>query len=193
VTEKSGAMSDFYRERSHEPTIAGAPIEPVEPSWFAVHTRPRHEKKVELVLQEKGIQAFLPVFGAKHQWSDRRRIVHSPLFPGYVFTRIVEGTDAYISVLRTAGVVAFVGIRGKALAIPDQQIEAVQAILDGGISLTPHPFLHAGQRVRIRGGCLDGLQGILQTKNGDQSLIVSVDMIQRALAIRVAGYRVEPI
>jgi transcription antitermination factor NusG len=90
-------------------------------------------------------------------------------------------------------VIAFVGIRGKGLAIPNGQIEAVQAILDGGISFTPHPFLHAGQRVRIRGGCLDGLEGILQAKNGDQSLIVSVDMIQRALAIRVAGYQVEPI
>jgi transcription antitermination factor NusG len=186
-------MPDWYREMSHEPTVAGPLIGPVEPSWFAVRTRPRHEKKVELVLQEKGIQAFLPLFGAKHQWSDRRRIVHSPLFPGYVFTRIVEATDAHVSVLRTAGVIAFVGVRGKGLAIPNGQIEAVQAILDGGISFTPHPFLHVGQRVRIRGGCLDGLEGILHAKNGDQSLIVSVAMIQRAIAIRVAGYQVEPI
>jgi transcription termination/antitermination protein NusG len=186
-------MPDLVREMIHEATMARPAGEPVEPSWFAVHTRPRHEKKVQLSLHEKNIQTLLPLYCEKRQWSDRRRAVHLPLFPGYVFTRIVETVDTHISVLRTVGVIAFVGIRGKGVPIPDEQIEAVQAILEGGVSFTPHPFLHEGQRVRIRGGCLDGLQGILLGKNGDQSLIVSINIIQRSLAVRVAGYQVEPI
>jgi transcription termination/antitermination protein NusG len=174
-----------------EPVLDAPPKTIQAASWFAVHTRPRHEKTVAASLREKGIETLLPLISAKHQWSDRRRLVHSPLFPGYVFTRVVETTNAHLAVVRTAGVIAFVGIRGKGLPIPDEQIETVQGILDRGIPFTTCPFLREGQRVRIRGGSLDGLQGILLAKNNDQSLIVSVDIIQRSLAVRVTGYRVE--
>jgi hypothetical protein len=56
-----------------------------------------------------------------------------------------------------------------------------------------HPFLKIGQRVRIRGGSLDGVEGILSARNGDDTLIVSVDAIQRSLAVRIQGYDVEPV
>ena len=192
MTQISGAVPGFGPEKIPE-TIGKSTVNRHELSWFAVHTRPRHEKKVDRILQEKGIETFLPLFQDIRQWSDRQRVVQVPLFPGYVFTRIVETADACVSVLRTAGVIDFVGMRGKGVAIPDEQIEGVQAILEGGIFFAPYPFLREGQRVRVRGGSLDGLQGILLAKNGDQSLVVSVDLIQRSVAIRIAGYRVESI
>ena len=66
-------------------------------------------------------------------------------------------------------------------------------LLDQGVPLALHSYLQVGQRVRIRGGCLEGLEGILVAKNGDQSLVVSVEMIQRSLAVRVSGYQLERI
>ncbi len=66
-------------------------------------------------------------------------------------------------------------------------------LVDQGIPLALHPYINVGQRVRIRGGCLEGLEGILVAKNGDQSLVVSVEMIQRSLAVRVSGYQLERI
>jgi transcription antitermination factor NusG len=98
-----------------------------------------------------------------------------------------------VPILRTTGVLGIVGNRGVGAAIPEEQIRAVQAILQEGIPFTSFPFLDAGQRVRIRGGSLDGLQGIFLSRNGDESLVVSVEMIRRSLSIQVAGYRVEPI
>jgi transcription antitermination factor NusG len=164
-----------------------------QPAWFAVQTRPRHEKRVSAELQEKGISAFLPVISTTRQWSDRRRVVELPLFSQYVFVRITQNLVTRVWVLRTNGVTHFVGPRGIAAPIPDEEIERVQRVVAQAVAVAPHPFLNVGNRVRIRGGALDGLQGILTAVNGDQTLVLSVQLIQRSLAIRIAGFAVEPV
>ncbi len=164
-----------------------------QPQWYAVQTRSRHEKKVILQTQEKGICTFLPMPTEVHRWSDRKKRVQVPLFPGYVFVRIDSSVEARIAVLRTVGVVRFVGIQGHALPIPDKQIEDVRALVDHNIPCTVHPYLRVGQRVRVSGGCLDGVEGIFVTQNSDKSLIVSIELIQKSVAVRIAGYDVQPV
>jgi transcription termination/antitermination protein NusG len=161
--------------------------------WFAIQTRSRHERKVAAQLGEKQIAAFLPLFKEVHRWSDRRKVVELPLFPGYVFVRVPDEGETRISVLRTGGVVRFVGARENGTPIPDQEIENIQTLLASDIPFGSFPFLRVGQRVRIRGGSLDGLEGILIARNSDQSVVVSVELIQRSLAIRVAGFDLEVI
>jgi transcription antitermination factor NusG len=163
-----------------------------EECWFAVQTRPRYEKKVALELQEKGIQAFLPLYSVKHQWSDRKRLVSLPLFPEYTFVHIAGDQDVRVAVLRTNGVYRFVGACGFGTPIPDEEIAAVREMLEHRIPFQLHPFLKTGQRVRIRGGCLDGIRGILTAINGDYSLVVSVELLQRSIAMRLTGYQIEP-
>jgi transcription antitermination factor NusG len=160
-------------------------------SWFAVQTKARHEKRVAAGLKEKGVVVFLPLFSALHQWSDRKRLLELPLFPNYLFVRIGVDRDVRITALRTNGIVGFVGMRGLGAPIPDEQIHAVQTILTEKVSVTPYPFLNVGQKVRIRGGSLDGIEGLLLRVNGDSSLVISVRGIQRSLAIRIEGYTVE--
>jgi transcriptional antiterminator NusG len=161
--------------------------------WFAVETRPRHEKKVAAGLGEKGIDHFLPLFPEKHQWSDRRRIVDIPVFPRYVFVRIESAMSARVPVLQTRGVMSLVGNRGLGTVIPCVQIETVRNIITQVVPFSPRAFLDVGQRVRIRGGSLEGVEGILVAINGGQSLIVSVELIRRSLEIRIEGYRVERV
>jgi transcription antitermination factor NusG len=161
--------------------------------WFAVQTRSRHEKKAHAELQEKGIQSFLPLFAEKHRWSDRQRVVDVPLFPQYLFVRIAVSSYERISVLRTNGVVGLVGTKGSGIAIPDAQIERIQRVIDQKIPYNPHLYLNVGKRIRIRGGALDGLEGILTAVNGDQTLVVSVELIQRSLAVRITGFDIEPV
>jgi transcription antitermination factor NusG len=161
-------------------------------SWFAVQTRPRFEKKIALELQEKGFESYVPLHEARRQWSDRKQLVSLPLFPGYTFVRISAVPDNRVAVLRTNGVMNFVGARGIGSPIPDSEIEAVQTLLKQQVPFKPHPFLKIGQAVRIRGGALDGIKGILTKVNGDQSLIISVELIQRSIAMRVTGYNIEP-
>lgn len=168
-------------------------IELPQPQWYAVTTRSRHEKKVAAELRDKGICTFLPLQTQVHRWSDRNKSVDVPLFPGYVFVRTVRVPEARVAVLHTAGVVGFVGDQGRGTAIPDKQIEGIQTILEQKIPFMLHPFLNLNQRVRIQGGCLDGVEGVLVGMNTDLSLVVSVDLIKRSMAVRVSGYDVVPV
>jgi transcription antitermination factor NusG len=90
------------------------------------------------------------------------------------------------------GVFGLVGDRGEGAPIPEDQIEAVRSLVETQLPCSSHPFLKIGQRVRIRSGALNGLEGILVSRNGDRTLVISVDAIQRSLAVRVEGYEVEP-
>ena len=164
-----------------------------EQSWFAIQTKARHEKRVAAELEEKGVEAFLPLFTAVHQWSDRKRKVDLPLFTTYLFVRIGREQSSRIRVLQTNSVFGFVGARGIGVPIPDEQIDALQTIVREKVPFLPYPFLNLGQKVRVRGGSLDGICGVLSAINDDRSLIVSVESIQRSVAIRIDGYGVEPI
>jgi transcription termination/antitermination protein NusG len=162
-----------------------------EQSWYALHTRPRHEKIVEQRLNERGVATFLPIVTEVHRWSDRKKSVQLPLFSCYVFARFVPNRAERLRVLRVDGVLGLVGSHNEGAAIPDEQIHAVQAVLAGAVPWSSHPFLKVGQRVRIRSGALDGLEGILVSRDGSDTLVISVDAIQRSLAVRVEGYQVE--
>jgi transcription antitermination factor NusG len=162
-------------------------------SWYAIQTLPRHEKKITTELHQKGIQSFLPLVSERHQWSDRRVSINAPLFPGYVFVRITQDQTTRVAVLRTIGVRNFVGMRGMGDPIPDNQIDGVRAIVSKGVPFCSSGFVNVGQRVRVRGGSLEGVEGIVTSVNGDKSLVISVDLIQKSLAIRIAGFTIEPV
>ena len=164
-----------------------------QPHWYAVRTRSRHEKLVAKQLQNQGIESFLPVVTQTHNWSDRRKQVEMPLFSGYAFLRMIHSPDDRVRVLRTQGVVSFVGVQGTGTPIPDHQIEYIKTLVASRIPYEERPFLRVGQRVRVRGGALDGVQGILVAENGDRSLVISIEPIQRSLYVRVAGYDVEAV
>jgi transcriptional antiterminator NusG len=161
-------------------------------SWYGLQTRPRHEKIVAHRLEERGVTAFLPLISEEHRWSDRKKTVQVPLFSCYVFAKFAPNRSERLRVLRVDGVFGLVGDRGEGTPIPDEQIAAVQSLVETQLPWSTHPFLKIGQRVRIRSGVLDGLEGILVSRNGDRSLVISVDAIQRSLAVRVEGYEVEP-
>jgi transcription antitermination factor NusG len=164
-----------------------------EARWYAVRTRSRHEKIVANQLQSQDVTTFLPLVAQVHRWSDRRKVVRVPLFPGYTFVRVVPSAEQYVRVLRIYGVSSFVGVRGQGTPIPDKQIADIRVLLTNNAGCSVCPFLKVGQRVRIRGGCLDGVEGLLVARNGDRNLLISVEPIQRSLAINIEGYDVEVI
>ena len=159
--------------------------------WYAIRTRSRHEKVVAERLGMQGIETFLPLVSRLHRWSDRRKQVQLPLFPGYAFVRVVPSLQEHSRVLRTFGVVNFVGTRWNDSAIPDEQIRDIRVLLDQNVPLSDHTFIKLGQRVRVRGGALDGVEGILCAHNEDRSLIITVEAVQRSISIRIEGYDVE--
>jgi transcription antitermination factor NusG len=161
------------------------------PRWYAVHTRARHEKRIDLGLQEMGIETFLPLIREVHRWSDRRKEVALPLFPCYLFVRILPDPATRLQVLKTPGVLNFVGKWDVLSTVPDQEIEQVRTVVQQRDRFFPCPFLQAGQRIRIRGGVLDGVEGILSSHKGASTLVVSVELIQRSVSVLLEGYDVE--
>jgi len=162
-----------------------------ESNWYAVHTMARHEKRVAAQFEEKRVSTFLPLLCQIHRWSDRRVRVEVPMFSCYAFVRIVQTVDERLKVLRTPGVLGFVGSERQGTPIPDEQIESLRTAISENIPCFPHDFISAGRRVRIRGGSLDGVEGILVRQGVDQSLVLSVQVLHRSVAIRVEGYDIE--
>jgi transcription termination/antitermination protein NusG len=162
-------------------------------SWYAVQTRPRHERVVVQRLREKGLTTFLPLVTEVRRWSDRWKSVELPLFSCYAFVKILDTNEDRLKVLRTDSVFDFVGVSRLGTPIPNEEIDAVRAIVEGGVNWESYPFLKIGQRVRIRSGAMDGVEGILVSRDGKRSVVVSVDAIQRSLSVRVEGYDIEPV
>ncbi len=163
-----------------------------QPCWYALHTRAKHEKFIGDQLLQKGVHTFVPTVQQIHRWSDRSRAVDVPLFSCYVFVHDVF-SRAHVPVMRTPGVFRWIGPNGRPAAIPDSQMDAVRSLIEKNVPVSPHAFLEVGQRVRIRGGSLDGLEGILIEKKSEHRLIISVDLIQQSLAITVDGYELERV
>ncbi|MFY9560060.1 MAG: UpxY family transcription antiterminator [Terriglobales bacterium] len=180
--------------QSHEVASMLAPLPSAEElRWYALHTRARHERVVEHRLQEQGMETFLPTVREVHRWSDRKKSVEVPLFSCYVFVRCALSPDDRTRVYRVESALGFVGVRGAGAPIPDEQIESVRAVLSQTAPWRSHPFLKVGQRVRVCGGAMDGVEGVFLSENCDHSLVISVDVIQRSLAVRINGYDVKPI
>ena len=164
-----------------------------QPHWYALHTRSRHEKVVVSQLERHGIKTFLPLVKEVHRWSDRRKLVQLPLFSCYAFVHMQLLPELWYKVMQTSGVLRFVGVRGDGIPIPKSQIESLQTVLSSATPFELCPFLQVGQRVRIRGGALDGIQGLLTARNGDRTLVISVEPVQRSISIRIDQYQVEAI
>jgi transcription antitermination factor NusG len=110
-----------------------------------------------------------------------------------VFVRIPNSAEAHLRVRKTSGVVQFVGNRQGAVPIQDKEINDVRTVLEERVSCSPYPFLQLGQRVRIRGGAFDGIEGVLVGRDSASKLVISIELIQRSLAVSVYNLDVEPV
>jgi transcription antitermination factor NusG len=161
--------------------------------WYAVTTKSRQEKVVASMLEYLEVPNFLPLINEERRWSDRKQMVAMPLFQGYVFVRITASGELQLRVLKVPGVVDFVRSRSGPLSVPEKEIQDVRAVLTYGVGCSPHPFLKAGDRVRVARGPLAGIEGKLIRRGSQSKLVISIEMIQRSVAISVSECDVEPV
>jgi len=164
-----------------------------ESRWYAVSTRSRHEKVAASMLESLGIQHYLPLTTEVHRWSDRKQIIASPLFSCYLFVHISNSAASRLRVLKVPGVVNLVGTMNGPVPIPEREIECVRAVLSRGIECFPYPYLKAGDRVRIVQGALAGVEGAFVRSGPNATLVISIEMIQQSVAIKIDGCDVEPV
>jgi transcription termination/antitermination protein NusG len=160
-------------------------------SWYAVIVRNCQEKNVSAHLHRKGIHSFLPLYRTRRCWSDRVKIVEQPLFPSYVFCRLAP--DMPQRIVTTPGIVSFVGFGSGPAPIPEAEIDAVRRLIEAGGDLLPWPFLREGDRVRITSGPLRDLEGHLVQAKKDLRFVVTLQLLQRSVAVTVDRDIIAPI
>ena len=160
-------------------------------SWYALYTRHQHEKRVHQILMGKGFEAFLPLYTTAHQWKDRIKRVSLPLFPCYVFLR--GPYSQWLPILTTPGIHSVVGFGGQPASISSGEIEAIRRVIESPVQAEPHPFLKCGDRVRVTAGPLRGLEGILVRKKNWCKLLLSIEMLQRSVAVEIDAAIVQRI
>lgn len=168
--------------------LASTPSTQCEHPWFALKVRTGSERVAVTALRNKGYAPFSPTRQERRRYSDRVKTVETPVFPGYVFCRFDPSNK--VPVLRNPAVEYVLDFGSGPVCIPDEQIEAIRLVLSFGA--VPCEYLRVGQRVRVRYGVLEGTQGILTRASNRDRLVISVDMIQRSVALHIDADLVEP-
>tara|TARA_B100000131_G_scaffold171984_1_gene166188 strand:- start:1390 stop:1902 length:513 start_codon:yes stop_codon:yes gene_type:complete len=153
--------------------------------WIAIYTKSRHEQIVVNELSKKDIESFCPMFKERRQWSDRKKWVHFPLFRSYVFARIHLKENIFV--LQTIGVNKIVKFQNKISIIPDQVINDIKNIVDGGYKIQQVDYFIKGDEVSVISGPLKGVNGIIQDLKGDSRLIMKVEAIRQAFSIEISS------
>jgi transcriptional antiterminator NusG len=159
--------------------------------WYALQVRPRFEKVVAGLLENRGLETFLPLYRSRRRWSDRMKTVDLPLFPGYLFSRF--DAEARLPILTTPGVIGVLGLGKRPVPVHDDDIANVQAIVASGLPACPWPFLECGDPIRIVHGPLRGMEGILVRSDKHERLVVSVKLLQRSVAVDINREWVRPV
>jgi len=152
-----------------------------EVRWYAAYTCANHEKHVAEQLGVREVEHFLPLYASVRRWKDRRVTLELPLFPGYVFVRIALRNRLHVQ--QVPGVARLVGFDGTLAALPDQEIEALRTSLGSAVRAEPHQYLTVGRRVRVKNGPLAGMEGVLLRRKGSFRLVISLELIQRSVAV----------
>jgi transcription antitermination factor NusG len=164
----------------------------LEPRWYAVRTRSRHEKRVHAQLADRpGIEVFLPLRERRSRWKDRVKRIQEPLFPGYCFARFRHPDR--LRVLKAAGVVGLVGASGEPEPIPDREIEAIRTLAGSRLSYEPFPFLAEGMVVEVVRGPLMGVRGKLLRKDRELRVVLSVTSIRQSVSVVIDAEDVAPV
>jgi transcriptional antiterminator RfaH len=151
--------------------------------WYALHVRSRFERVVARNLEGKGYEGFLPLYRARHRWTDRIKEIELPLFPGYVFCRF-DVRDR-LPILTIPGVHSVVGIGKRPMPVDECQLHDIRSLVLSGLSCEPWPFLAVGQTVRVENGALTGVQGTIVEVKNHYRLVISVNLLQRAVAVEI--------
>lgn len=159
--------------------------------WFALTVKHQHERSVAGALAANGVDTFLPLYRVRRRWSDRVRELEAPLFPGYIFGRFDGGSR--VRVLAIPGVRHIVGFGGSPAPLQTGDLDAIRAALAAKLPIGPWPYPQPGDRVRIESGPLRGVEGTLLRERDALRLVLSVELLHRAVAVEVPAEAISPL
>ncbi len=163
-------------------------------SWYVLYVKSRQEFIASAELTKKGITVFLPSIKKLSQWKDRKKVIESPLFPGYLFVQIPSAPGAYLDVLKTRGVVTFISLEpGIPTPVDSAEMTSLQLLVESGREIDIQPGLQEGTVVRLKSGPLVDASGVLVRKENELVFIVNIELLGRNVAVRVSPQDIEAV
>ena len=167
---------------------------PKERGGMPCITRSRFEQKVHDGLKGKSLNAFLPKIQVMSRRKDRRKKILVPLLPGYVFVQSDLDPYRYWDIIKTVGVVRMVAFKGKPVPANDEEIGSLMILNGTDRTVENRDYMRKGDRIMIMDGPLKGLVGYyLRHKNRSEKVVVSVELLQRSMAVEIEGWALEKI
>lgn len=162
---------------------------PKENYWLVCHTKPRCEKKFAALMQAEKFEHYLALVESIRKYGTQTKRFTKPLFPGYVFAHVPAEKKARIYQQ---------DLLARAITVDDEarflrQLEDVKAIVASGFELSVMPLLTKGRRVKIVGGPLHGLEGFVDNPTKPEGIVISVDVLQQGLLVKVPAEQLQPL
>lgn len=159
--------------------------------WYALCIRQRFREQCEDYLKAHSYDFFSPVKTEVRQWSDRRKVAHVPLFPGYLFCRFEDKES--MPIWYAPGVIDIINSGGRLLEVDTEQIENVRRCIDASASMDVVPELVRGRKVRVIAGPMAGVSGVLAFVKQQQRVALEITMMNRTVLVEIHAADLAPI
>ena len=165
----------------------------LEPQWYVLHTKSRHEKVVNDGLLKKSIEVYLPLVTMRSKRKDRRVMIRVPLFPGYIFVKTDLHPNSHLEVVKTAGAVRLIGNRQGPVPVPDQTVNSLQIMVASNHPVTTGNQLKSGDRVMVVYGPFAGVVGTFVRYGSKGRVIVNIEALGQYAGVEVDEEDIEVI
>ena len=152
-----------------------------ESYWLVCHTKPRCEKKFAALMAAEKFEHYLALVQSVRRYGTQTKRFTKPLFPGYVFAEIAP--ERKNRVYQQDLLVRAIWVEDQARLL--RQLEDVKAVVASGLELSLHPLLRKGTRVKVVGGPLHGLEGVVDDPANPRGVVIAVDVLQQGLLVRL--------
>ena len=152
-----------------------------EKPWAVAHTKARCEKKLKQYCEREGLAATLPCVQSAHKYRGKTVVFDKPLFPGYVFLRLAP--DERKVALQSDYIANLLDVFDQELF--ERQLGEILTALESGCEVRLAPAIGKGMRVNIKAGPLRGMEAWVEERYGSSVVLLRLDFIGQAAAVKV--------
>ncbi|OQY13261.1 MAG: transcriptional antiterminator [Desulfobacteraceae bacterium 4572_19] len=164
-----------------------------ELNWYVLHTRSKFENVVNDSLLKKSMESFLPKIKVRSKRKDRKAIISVPLFPGYVFIKTSIRADIHLNILKTVGVVRFLGFNAGPAPVPEDSIESLKIMVTAQMPITTGSQFKKGEKVIVTRGALSGTIGFFARYGGVGRIVINIDVLGQFAAVDISEDDIEAL
>ncbi|MCP4107932.1 MAG: UpxY family transcription antiterminator [Desulfobacteraceae bacterium] len=154
-------------------------------SWYVLHTRSRFENVVNEGLLKKSTEVFLPKIRVRSKRRDRKKMIQVPMFPGYIFVRTTLDSYSQLDIVKTIGVVRFIGNRQGPVPVPSENIESLKIMVAADLAVSTGTRFRKGNRIMVTAGPFAGITGTFIRYKGMGRVVVYIEVLGQYASVEV--------